>query len=352
MEVFLQHVGKLNVTHIQDTVTSRRSVEELLKKLSISAPERGFFENIQQFRSKFSDGHFNCWACPSRAEVRFKETNIGDLVLIVPTLGDNDGGVYYLGIVKAKCPVRAYEASQILWPDSGDPDHLYPFLFFFDTEVGFRPWSKFLEDLNYNAKFNPRGYYLRLKPERFERFDGPEGYLQFLRSNCHFRPAFAETEVRMPETISSAAIPTRVIKETASNLESEIQLAIDLAEPTIPGRSKVEISRIIRDSVLTRRLKTLYNNLCQICGQTIQLPDGRTYSEAHHIKPLGGDHKGPDIAENILILCPNHHAECDLGAIKLDSSQIRFHREHKVGTEYITYHNDYIYRAKWSSLMK
>ena len=34
--------------------------------------------------------------------------------------------------------------------------------------------------------------------------------------------------------------------------------------------------------------------------------------------PLGGEHQGPDIRGNILILCPTHHAEFDYGCIAIN----------------------------------
>lgn len=43
-------------------------------------------------------------------------------------------------------------------------------------------------------------------------------------------------------------------------------LAIDLEESVAPERSTVETTRIVRDSVLTRSLKALHENRCQICG--------------------------------------------------------------------------------------
>ena len=186
MQVFLQHVGQENLLHINDTVTKKRGIDELLEQLPASAPERVFFAKNPHFKQSFSDGKFNCWACPTRAEPRFHETNIDDLVLIVPTLGKHDSGVHYLGIVKAKCPMRAYEASKIFWPRSAEPNSIYPFIFFFDSEIGFRGWFEFLDDIGYSEKYNPRGYYRRIDETRFTKWGGPEGYLRFLRTKCNF----------------------------------------------------------------------------------------------------------------------------------------------------------------------
>ena len=63
------------------------------------------------------------------------------------------------------------------------------------------------------------------------------------------------------------------------------------------------------------------------------------YAEAHHLQPLGGDHHGPDVIENIICVCPNHHALLDYFAISLSDIKIERHPEHSVGGVYLTYHN-------------
>jgi|SRR5208282_853055 len=114
-------------------------------------------------------------------ERRFEETEIGDLVLFVPLIGIHNGGVQQIGIVKAKCPFESYKASRILWPDTPD-QRLFPYLFFFDTEVGFRGWFEFLEDIGFSERWNPRGYYRKILSRHFDRWGGPEGYLRVLRT--------------------------------------------------------------------------------------------------------------------------------------------------------------------------
>ena len=118
----------------------------------------------------------------------------------------------------------------------------------------------------------------------------------------------------------------------------------DLYSPELPDRALCETYRILRDTVLAREIKQLYNNQCQLCATTIYLQKGATYSEAHHIQPLGTPHNGPDVAENIIVLCPNHHVMCDYGTIKLEVESLRKHPNHKVGINYITYHNNKIYK--------
>jgi hypothetical protein len=187
MQAFLQHVGHQNHQHLDDTVKTVRTIDEMLKTLPRSAPERKYFDKNAQLRAAFPKREFNCWGLMGRAEARFKEMEVGDLVLMVPHIGVHGGGIQQLGVVKAKCPLRCYEASRLLWPNIGDPSKLYPFLFFFDTEIGFRSWFGFLEDIGYDERFNPRGYFLRLDTARFDRWKGVEGYLSYLRKKCGFK---------------------------------------------------------------------------------------------------------------------------------------------------------------------
>ncbi|MHB8996164.1 MAG: HNH endonuclease [Armatimonadota bacterium] len=92
-------------------------------------------------------------------------------------------------------------------------------------------------------------------------------------------------------------------------------VATDLDEP--PARVEVTVLRVIRDTLLARELKVHYGHRCQVCGHSISLADGRLYAEAHHIRPLGGGHDGADVEGNIIILCPNHHCEFDLGVLRI-----------------------------------
>jgi 5-methylcytosine-specific restriction endonuclease McrA len=117
--------------------------------------------------------------------------------------------------------------------------------------------------------------------------------------------------------------------------------------PPVNVRILVEEYRILRDTPLARSIKLLHGHKCQICGEAILLPSGLSYSEAHHIRPLGKPHNGPDISSNIIVLCPNHHVMCDYGCMNLDLSNLRLSVEHQVGQEFIDYHNKEI--AKFPS---
>lgn len=124
-------------------------------------------------------------------------------------------------------------------------------------------------------------------------------------------------------------------------LEPKTPNASDLGDAN-PERVKTTIYRILRDTKLARQLKKLHNDRCQICGDAIQLPGGRTYSEAHHIRPLGKPHNGPDLADNIVVVCPNHHALLDFGALTVSPDTFKTVNGHEISQKYFDYHNNVI----------
>lgn len=115
-------------------------------------------------------------------------------------------------------------------------------------------------------------------------------------------------------------------------------IASDIEEPSQPERVKQETYRILRDTTLARNVKIENQFQCELCGQSLRLGNGKPYAEAHHIKPLGSPHNGPDVRSNILCVCPNHHVLLDYGAIKLDSEPLQ-----NIKSEFIDYHNTHIF---------
>jgi len=116
-------------------------------------------------------------------------------------------------------------------------------------------------------------------------------------------------------------------------------IAVDIKEPVQSERTLQETYRILRDTKLAREVKLANNYRCQICNKTIQLTDGLSYAEAHHVKPLGSPHNGPDIRGNILCVCPNHHVLLDYGVIKLNREDLK-----NINEEFIQYHNENIFK--------
>ncbi len=192
MNVFIMHVGSAGSIDLEYTVTRKRSTSELLEQLPANAPERAFF-STDAFLSRFPEGRFNCWGVPVKAEPSFQKTKVGDVVLFIPEIGEQ-GGVDYLGVVKAICPIRCYDASHILWPKTPN-ERLFPWLFFFDTEIVHVPWSAFLNELGMAPNWNPRGWYRAIGNQRFAIWGGTDTYLQRIRQNYGFAPIDPEPQV-------------------------------------------------------------------------------------------------------------------------------------------------------------
>jgi len=77
-----------------------------------------------------------------------------------------------------------------------------------------------------------------------------------------------------------------------------------------------EAGRLPRDTNMIAQLKAAYDNTCQMCGYKITKTDGSGYSIGAHILPFS-EFKELDKKENILILCPTHHDEFDLGLLEV-----------------------------------
>jgi putative restriction endonuclease len=82
-------------------------------------------------------------------------------------------------------------------------------------------------------------------------------------------------------------------------------------------RAETTVQRIVRNTEVSRGVKKLHDHKCQICGTRISIAAGG-YSEGAHIRPLGRPHDGPDVAGNILCLCPNDHVRFEFGALIIE----------------------------------
>jgi hypothetical protein len=131
--------------------------------------------------------------------------------------------------------------------------------------------------------------------------------------------------------------------------EMDKPIASSLLAP--PLRVEVIINRIIRDTAKTKLLKIKYGHRCQLCGERIEVRKGKFYAEVHHIRPLGGKHKGLDKDGNMIVLCPNHHAMFDFGIprflsntkVQIGSRRYTLITRHKLNEESVSYHNKRIF---------
>ncbi len=131
------------------------------------------------------------------------------------------------------------------------------------------------------------------------------------------------------------------ISQLFSGTSAPTPVASDIEEPEATNRHLVNTYRILRDTALARRIKADQKFTCQICSTRIVLGDGSPYAEAHHVKPLGAPHNGPDHPGNIVCLCPNCHVMFDYGAIFADPALLA-----NVHPNFIHYHNTVIFQKR------
>lgn len=119
-----------------------------------------------------------------------------------------------------------------------------------------------------------------------------------------------------------------------------------------PVRAKGVVQRIVRSTKVSQWVKELHDHTCQICGTRLDLPVGQ-YSEGAHIRGVGSPHNGPDTADNLLCLCPNHHVLFDKGGLYLDDDlTVRDHTgqslgrlatkpAHRIDKAHLAYHREH-----------
>lgn len=118
-------------------------------------------------------------------------------------------------------------------------------------------------------------------------------------------------------------------------------------------RINTTVQRLVRNTAVTNWVKELHGYRCQVCGEILMTPAG-PYAEGAHIRALGRPHDGPDIASNVLCLCPNDHVRFDSGAIYIDDDHVIVDRatasslgrlrsvtKHVVVMAYLRYHREH-----------
>ena len=119
--------------------------------------------------------------------------------------------------------------------------------------------------------------------------------------------------------------------------------------------STAPILRVIRETEQARFIKALYHFRCQMCRTRLETPAG-PYAEAVHIRPLTSPHNGPDTAENILCLCPNHQVQFTTGSLAIgndftligEEGRLMVDFRHKISTAHLRYHRvHYFAQEPW-----
>ena len=155
---------------------------------------------------------------------------------------------------------------------------------------------------------------------------------------------------------SSSVVETQEDVSEYTDIENidTVEYVSDIPETQ---RKETTTSRVIRNTQLVKDLKQEHSYQCQLCGGRRYRSKDEYYAEGHHIKPLGDPHEGPDIRENILVLCPNHHADFDYGIVKVNPETLEVEHlndeevngnvldvsaNHQIGEQFLEYHNQNI----------
>ena len=195
---------------------------------------------------------------------------------------------------------------------------------------GEAPWLEILHQLDKNRKNQYSPYKNRKSYRNTARW--------VIYTHCPDYPAKyrGSTYFKKLQNGNFLLVPSEANNDPSSPISTPI--ASDIQDHDRPKRVKQEIYRILRDTNLARIVKTMHQHLCQICGIRFEIGAGKPYAEAHHIKPLGAPHNGPDVIGNILCVCPNDHVRLDYGAIRLVRTQLD-----GIGSEFVDYHNSQIF---------
>jgi hypothetical protein len=132
------------------------------------------------------------------------------------------------------------------------------------------------------------------------------------------------------------------------------------------SRARRDVELQLRNAVLAATLKEIYQSQCMFCDSRIcvSISPEHFYVEAAHIRPLGRPHNGPDIPENMLVLCPNCHVQFDAGTLgvslvsrrefsitsrtmnhPLNGKRIQTRGTHTLDVQYVDWHRNY-WRAR------
>jgi len=120
----------------------------------------------------------------------------------------------------------------------------------------------------------------------------------------------------------------------------------------LPERIQTTIDKINRNISISEKIKSIYESKCQICDVHLKKTEG-AIAIGSHIKVLGKPHNGPDTMENMLCLCPNHHAQFDafsfyidpevldiIGLDKFENKRLRVNNKHKIDKNFLNYHKE------------
>ncbi len=259
------------------------------------------------------------WGAQPRVKDKWEKIKSGDYVLFYE---------HYNFIIAAEVQLKKYsdEMALTLWPESKDTGSPWSCLYVVNNMRPIDlPITKLNDVTGYNMQYL-RGFQ-RISDEPLSKiiaaYGSTNNFIEAITKGLkdHEVAELNGIAGKEPEEISSDEIEK--LDSIFGDRDPEEVLA-ELSTRNMdrsPEQVTVQQRRIRRDYKLVKAIKEKFQNKCQFCGFTFKTSTGNYYSEAAHIKPISTRTVGVDIADNILILCPNHHKMLDNGAIEIISSK-------------------------------
>lgn len=296
------------------------------------------YHNDANFEISKDKGIFGCKDSNDGLPTKFNSLQKGDIVIIRNSSYKALPKFYGYGVVTGK----PYRDSNIVWNDEKKENKsIYPY----KISVDFNNLPFALENINTLTWNNFIS--LSIKNKKGIIMNSTTSLGKFLSGNFIEEEYIENFKLVIGYKEHNSSINEQ-IKSTSANqdvtLSKEEKLKVFLESKNVDNEDDLELSRTIREqSIINRdrktvkKLKSHYNNICQLCGNQIILQDGRQYSEVHHLHPLGED--GYDVAQNMMVVCPNCHVELDFGKV-ISSDIITFKEPHFIEDRFLDYQNN------------
>jgi hypothetical protein len=175
----------------------------------------------------------------------------------------------------------------------------------------------FDERQDYFVQGPERGYCLGYRVDLAEkkRLPKPAGFnfprLGWLRVDAKIASSWLHVDSIEDTSVLDSIVPRGSFTERLSEADAKMR-------EVSPARVVSIVSQTIRrDTQIVRALKEVCRFRCQFpqCSAEIAKKDGELYVEVAHIKPVREG--GKSILGNLVVLCPNHHKEFDLGDLTI-----------------------------------
>jgi hypothetical protein len=154
-------------------------------KLDQAPTEKEYFQTETKLKPYFPSGRFNCWGVTNAMKPYFTQLEERDAVFFLPYIQGGEGEIQCICKIKLISPISLPETSRGLWPQT-TAEEPFPWLFFFDAQVGSYPWSQYLSDLGYQQGHYRAGKLYCASPDLFDRYNGPSGYFEKIRLGGSF----------------------------------------------------------------------------------------------------------------------------------------------------------------------